>query len=257
MSATVGWVVFSAIILAMLALDLGVFHRKPHEVRSREAAASGAPSGWRWPGLQRRRLRLSGAERGSSSCTGYLIEKSLSVDNIFVFVLLFGYFARAGPLPAPGAVLGHPRRAGDARGHDPGRRRAAQAVPLDHLRLRRLPDRSPACRMALRARRPRSTPRRNPVVRLPPAARARSRPTTAAQRSSCARAPVGAMATPLLVVLVVVEITDLVFAVDSIPAIFAVTTRPVHRLHLQRLRHPGPALAVLPAGRRDRTGSTT
>ena len=54
------------------------------------------------------------------------------------------------------------------------------------------------------------------------------------------------LATPLFIVLILVEITDLVFAVDSIPAIFAVTTRPLHRPDLQHLRDPGAAVAVLP-----------
>ena len=56
--------------------------------------------------------------------TGYLIEKSPRVDNIFVIVVIFAFFARAGALPAPRAVLGHPRRAGHAR-HDDRRRRDA------------------------------------------------------------------------------------------------------------------------------------
>ena len=63
-----------------------------------------------------------------------------------------------------------------------------------------------------------------------------------------------AVATPLLLVLILVEFTDLIFAVDSIPAIFGVTTRSIHRLHVEYLRDPGPAVAVLPArrGRSDR-----
>ena len=56
-----------------------------------------------------------GPTAGGEYLAGYLIEKALSVDNIFVFVLIFSYFARARRLPAPGAVLGHPRRAGHAR----------------------------------------------------------------------------------------------------------------------------------------------
>ena len=58
--------------------------------------------------------------------------------------------------------------------------------------------------------------------------------------------------TPLALVLLLVETTDLIFAVDSVPAVFAVTTQAVHRLHLERLCHPRPALAVFPARRRDR-----
>ena len=56
-----------------------------------------------------------GREAGLEYFTGYLIEKALSVDNIFVFVLIFTSFAVPARVPAPGALLGHPRRAGDAR----------------------------------------------------------------------------------------------------------------------------------------------
>ena len=81
-------------MLALLALDLGVFHRKAHEVRVREALVWSAR-------LDRARARLqrlvvysaSAPERGLEFLTGYLIEKALSVDNIFVFFVIFSYFA--------------------------------------------------------------------------------------------------------------------------------------------------------------------
>ena len=87
------WGGFLAFVAAMLALDLGVFHRRPHEVHVGEALAwSGA-----WIALA---LVFNawiywrfGAEIGLEFLTGYLIEKSLSVDNVFVFVLLFTSFA--------------------------------------------------------------------------------------------------------------------------------------------------------------------
>jgi tellurite resistance protein TerC len=84
------WLGFVAFVLVMLALDLGVFHRKAHVVGFREALA--------WSGLWAS-LALAfgagvwwsfGAERGVEFLTGWLIEKSLSVDNIFVFVIIFG-----------------------------------------------------------------------------------------------------------------------------------------------------------------------
>ncbi len=92
----------------MLALDLGVFHRKAHVVRFKEALIwSGV-----WVGLA---LLFNagiwwqfGAEPGVQFLTGYLIEKSLSIDNIFVFVIIFSALAHPRALPAPGAVLGHP-----------------------------------------------------------------------------------------------------------------------------------------------------
>ena len=95
------YLIFTAFVLAMLALDLGVFHRKAHEVSFKEASI--------WSGVW---VSLAlvfnvafyfyathehGADQGSrlslEFLTGYLIEKSLSVDNIFIFVLVFSYFA--------------------------------------------------------------------------------------------------------------------------------------------------------------------
>ena len=83
------WLGFVGFVVAMLALDLGVFHRHAHVVRFREALAwSGvwvalalAFGGWVWWAF--------GAERGIEFYSGWLIEKSLSVDNIFVFVIIF------------------------------------------------------------------------------------------------------------------------------------------------------------------------
>jgi tellurite resistance protein TerC len=84
------WALFIVFVLAMLALDLGVFHRKAHAVGFKEAAIwSGV-----WVGLA---LLFNvgmwwkfGAQPATEFLTGYLIEKSLSVDNIFVFVVIFG-----------------------------------------------------------------------------------------------------------------------------------------------------------------------
>ena len=83
------WFGFVAFVVAMLAVDLGVFHRRAHVVGFREALAwSGVWAGlslafgaWVW--------WVFGAERGVEFLTGWLIEKSLSVDNIFVFVIIF------------------------------------------------------------------------------------------------------------------------------------------------------------------------
>ena len=87
------WIGFTLLVLAMLGLDLGVFHRRVHEVRVREALL------WTvvWISLA---LVFNvavyfwfGSERALEFLTGYLIEKALSVDNIFVFLVLFSYFA--------------------------------------------------------------------------------------------------------------------------------------------------------------------
>lgn len=86
------WIVFSLLVLAVLALDLGVFHRKSHVVTFKEglswtavwvtlAVLFGAGV-WYWAGPQ----------KGLKFFTGYVIEYSLSADNVFVFVLIFSYF---------------------------------------------------------------------------------------------------------------------------------------------------------------------
>jgi len=86
------WVGFAAVVLVMMALDLGVFHRKAHTVGFRESLAWTAV----WIALALLfnvwiYLRLGG-DSGLEFFTGYLIEYSLSVDNIFVFILVFSYF---------------------------------------------------------------------------------------------------------------------------------------------------------------------
>lgn len=92
------WVGFGAVVLGLLAVDLGLFNRKPHEIGFLEAlklsaiyillaALFGAALFW-----------LEGTETGLAFATGYLIEKSLSLDNIFVFVLIFAHFAVPPPL---------------------------------------------------------------------------------------------------------------------------------------------------------------
>lgn len=88
----IAWIAFNLFILGMLVLDLKVFHRHPHEIKMKEAL------GWSafWVALA---LLFNlgiyyalGAQAGLEFLTGYLIEKSLSVDNIFVFLLVFSYF---------------------------------------------------------------------------------------------------------------------------------------------------------------------
>ena len=86
------WVAFNAFVLVMLAVDLGVLHRRAHEVRLKEALV--------WSGIWIALALLfalgvyswDGPQPALEFLTGYLIEKSLSVDNIFVFVLIFSYF---------------------------------------------------------------------------------------------------------------------------------------------------------------------
>lgn len=216
------WTVFFAGVLVVLAVDLGVFHRREHEIGSREAAI--------WSGVW---IALSlgfglwiyldqGRGPGLEFLTGYVIEKSLSVDNIFVFLVIFRYFAvpakfqhrvlywgilgalvMRGLFVAAGAALvsrfdwvlwvfgaflvftgGRILWQGDAEVH----------------------------------------PERNPVVGL----FHRLVPMTRDYRDKhfLVRRDGRLLATPLLLVLVVIEASDVVFAVDSIPAVFGVTRDP-------------------------------
>ncbi|MEW6062589.1 MAG: hypothetical protein AB1600_11680, partial [Bacteroidota bacterium] len=101
-NTTLMWILFNAFVLAMLALDLGVFHKKAHEVKMKEALGWSAVwiilalmfnvliyYYWDWmsPGSE-----YTNTEAALAFLTGYVIEKSLSVDNIFVFLMVFTYF---------------------------------------------------------------------------------------------------------------------------------------------------------------------
>jgi tellurite resistance protein TerC len=85
------WVGFNVFVLLMLAVDLGIFHRHAHEVSIKESA------GWTIVWIVLALLfnfgiyHFIGRQAGLEFLTGYLIEKALSVDNIFVFVLIFAY----------------------------------------------------------------------------------------------------------------------------------------------------------------------
>src|SRR6185436_2382629 len=87
------WIAFGVLIVGLLALDLGVFHRHPHKIGIREAAVWSAI----WIGvgvLFNVVLYVAfGAERGLEFTTAYVIEKALSIDNIFVFLVVFSTFA--------------------------------------------------------------------------------------------------------------------------------------------------------------------
>ena len=87
------WLLFGAFVIGMLSLDLGVFHRTAHEVSRREALIWSAV----WIGMAAvfnlGVYVFRGSEAGLEWTTGYLIEKSLSVDNVFIFLLIFGTFA--------------------------------------------------------------------------------------------------------------------------------------------------------------------
>jgi tellurite resistance protein TerC len=216
------WAGFVALILFLLALDLFVFHREAHEVSFREATlfsvfwiALGLTFGavvWIWMGHQ----------AGGEYLAGYLIEKSLSVDNIFVFALIFSYFG----VPAKyqhrvlfwGIVGALVFRAAFIAGGAALLERFHWTVYVfgGFLVLTGI-------RMAMH-RDEEVHPERNPVLKV----FRRFVPITADYRGQrfWIREAGRRMATPLLAVLVLVETTDILFAVDSIPAIFAVTRDP-------------------------------
>jgi tellurite resistance protein TerC len=222
MNGTWPWIIFNGFVILMLALDLGVFHRKTKAVGFREALM--------WSGLW---IAMAlgfnvwigwtlGEAAALEFLTGYLVEKSLSVDNIFVFVLLFTYFKvpveyrhrvlfwgvigallmRAGFIAAGSVLI--------ARfhwiiyvfgffliytGYRMFRTSAADMHPED-----------------------------NPLVRW----FIRRGKVTADYHGKRFFVQIDGIrkATPLFLCLLSIEFTDLIFAVDSIPAIFAITDNP-------------------------------
>ena len=216
------WVVLAVLVIGMLALDLFVFHRKAHEVSMREAATWSVV--WIALGLGFGAFVFAtrGSQAGGEYLAGYLIEKSLSMDNVFLFAMLFSYFA----VPAQyqhrilfwgvvGAIVF--RAVFIAAGTS---LLEAFHVLIYGFGLLLL---LTGVRM-WRAKGHAVDPERNVVLRL----LRRVIPISSeydGQRFLTRHAG-KLVATPLLAVLVVVETTDVMFAIDSIPAIFAVTTDP-------------------------------
>jgi TerC family integral membrane protein len=216
------WLLVAGGIAAALAVDLLVLHRDAHEVSMREAAITSAA--WVTLGLAFGMgvWWFAGADRAGEYYAGYLIEKSLSVDNVFVFALLFSYFA----VPAKyqhrvlfwGVVGALVLRAGFI---------AAGAALLEQFHW--VIYVFGALLVITGIKMLRSTghsvdPGRNPVLRI----LRRRVPMTDEYHGQrfVVRDGLRWVATPMLAVLVAIETTDVVFAVDSIPAIFAVTDEP-------------------------------
>ncbi len=213
------WFAVVGFIAAMLALDLLVFHREAHEVRMREAVTWSVV--WVVCGLSFGGIVwvVGGGEAAGAYLAGYLIEKSLSVDNIFVFALLFSYFAvptayqhRVLFWGVLGALV---MRALFIAAGAAALERFHWAIYLfgGFLVLTGI-------RMAMHGD-TEVHPDRNPLLRL----MRRIVPMTSDYRGQhfVVRDAGRWLATPMLAVLVVVETSDVLFAVDSIPAIFAVT----------------------------------
>ena len=216
------WIGFVAFILAMLALDLGVFHRKVHEVRPKEAASWTAV----WVGLA---LLFAvglayfyGPHQALRFLTGYVIEESLSADNLFVIVLIFDYFlvprmcqhrvlfyGILGALLMRGLFIGL------------GAVLLARFQWIIHIFGAMLV--VTGARMAFKHDE-RFDADQNSLVR---AVRRFVPLSQDLHGKHFFTLETGRrVATPLLLVLVLVEFTDLVFAIDSIPAIFGVTRDP-------------------------------
>jgi tellurite resistance protein TerC len=227
MTGVLPWVVFNGVVLAILALDLGLFNKKAHVVTVKEAGI------WStlWVVLALvfagAVFRFKGTQAGTEFLTGYLIEYSLSIDNIFVMVLIFSYFrvkkelqhrvlfwGILGALLMRGAMIA----AGTlliTRFHWITYVFGAFLV-ITGIRM-------------FRNQEEEIDPEHNPVIKLV----RRLVPVCSTYdgqkffiRAPDARGQMRRMATPLFVVLVLIETMDLVFAVDSIPAVFAVTRDP-------------------------------
>jgi tellurite resistance protein TerC len=215
------WIIFNIFVLGMLIVDLGIFHRKAHAVTTREATT------WCFVWVTLAIVFNAGiyiglgSEKALEFLTGYLIEYSLSVDNIFVFILIFSYFAVPasyqhrvlfwgilGALVMRGAFIG------------------TGALLLQHFHwviyvfgaflvftgIKMLVKEEDTVH-----------PEDNPVIKLlrrlmPLSPNYEGQSFFVKNRRWAA--------TPLFVVLLVVESTDLIFAVDSVPAIFAVSRDP-------------------------------
>ncbi len=216
------WILFNVFVLAMLALDLLVFHRKTHEVKLKEAliwsgvwvALAAAFNAWIF--LDR------GSEAGMMFLTGYLIEKSLSIDNVFVFAMIFSYFA------VPKAyqhkvlfwgILGALvfRAIFIFAGIALIEKFAWMTWVFGGLLI------ATGLKMWM-SKDKQMNPERNPALRV----MRRFMPVSNEFDGERFTTRINGRwaATPLLVTLVLIETSDIIFAVDSIPAILAVTTDP-------------------------------
>lgn len=216
------WLGFNLFVLAMLALDLGVFHRKSHEVKFKEALI--------WSGVWIALALLfnvlvylwRGPQSGLEFLTGYLIEKSLSVDNIFVFLLVFSYFhvppkyqhkvlfwGIIGALVCRAIFI----FAGIALLEKFHWMIYVFGALLIFTGIKMVTQKDKKLE-----------PEKNPVIRL----FRKIMPVTKEFVGDRFFTKIDAKtyATPLFITLLFVEMTDIIFAVDSIPAILAITTDP-------------------------------
>ena len=216
------WIGFLVFVLLMLALDLGVFHRQAHVVKVKEAL------GWSlvwvlcaaaFGGLV---YYSFGSERALEFATGYIIEKALSVDNLFVFVVLFGAF-KVPPTSQHRVLFWGVLGALVMRALFIG----AGSVLLERFHWLMYVFGAFLVYTAFKLAREKD------VAESPLESRSyrwlvRHLPTSKELDGErfFTRVSGRRLVTPLFMVLLLVEVTDLIFAVDSIPAVFAVTTDP-------------------------------
>lgn len=216
------WGGFALLVAILLFLDLGVLNRRSHTLSFREASAWSA--GWISLALLFGLviLFMLGPTPALEYYTGYVIELSLSVDNLFVFLLVFQYFAvpaRLQPRVLKWGIMGAVVMRGIMiiggalliNRFDWILYVFGAIVILTGIRM-------------LMSGHEQVEPEKNPIVRI--ARRTLPFTNTYAGRRFFVPTRAGLRATPLLIVLIMIETTDVVFAVDSIPAIFAVTRDP-------------------------------
>lgn len=216
------WLAFNLFVVAAIALDLGIFHRRPHTMKMREAAL--------WTGVWIALslafgfcvMRFSGEQRGLEFFTGYVIEKALSVDNLFLFLVIFRAFSVDetiqhrvlewgifGALVMRGAMI--------AAGAELIERFDWVLYVFGAFLVY-------AGLHMLFAKKKEMHPEQNAISRF---ASKHLRVTSAVQGARFFVRQDGKLfATPLFIVLLIVEITDITMAVDSIPAIFGITRDP-------------------------------
>lgn len=244
------YLAFTIFVLGLLALDLGVFHREAHEVRFKEAATWSVVwvvlalafnfalyqyALWKFP-QDPRLLAIPGFDPTGAAwrvslefLTGYIVEKSLSVDNVFVFVVIFSYFAippkyqhRVLFYGIIGALLF--RAIFIAMGSVLMQYHWVILLFGAFLILTGI-------KMLFAPEKP-IDPEKNPLIRLfkrfvPVTPTLHGQKFFVRQPDESAGGKVRLFATPLFVALLFVELTDVIFAVDSVPAIFALTKEPM------------------------------
>lgn len=217
------WAIFLTVVVALLAFDLGVLHRKSREIPLKESLilsaayilAAGAFGVWTWATL--------GSDAGAAFFSGYLMEKSLSLDNVFVISATFGvlmvprehqhrvlFWGILSVLVLRALLIG----VGAALVHE-----FAWVLPVFGAFL---------LYAGWRLSRPRGAPSdalKNPLYQAL-IRRLRVTPQLHGSRFFVRSDSGRWTATPLFLALVLVELSDVMFAIDSVPAIFAITTDP-------------------------------